>query len=277
MRAIKRLLISRPKRRDILDHWPQLIEEMRFSTQEFYQRVEVALRVREVPELKVTRVDFKEGGRLSPWREYLRCRRERLYFDICAMPFGTGFHVSKWCWQRPHRLGAVALVVALAIISGVAVVVTGPNNIVYFYLSRSYDLSSQQITLLLLGLPATLVVTVALWLGERLDETLLRVPLIGWIYERFIRRLTYYRDDRQSAYRAAVHAALCDVIDEICKSQGIAPLSDLARRPAHRELTAKTDGPGRAGGAREGGGNGGSKDGGGNKDSGRAALRPAVS
>jgi len=274
MGIIKRRLVSRPKRRDILDHWPQLIEGMRFSTQDFYQRVEAALGAREVPELKVTRVDFREGGRLSPWREYLRCRRERLYFDICAMPFGTGFHVSKWCWQRPHRLGAVALLVALVLVFGIAVVVTGPNNVVYFYLGQNDHLSSQQITLVLLGLPAALAVAVALWLGERLDETLLRVPLIGWIYERYFRRLTYYRDDRRSAYQAAVHAAVCDVINEICQSQGIAPLSDLARRPAHRELRAKTDGLGRGSSGRSDG-DGGRADGAGTIDE-VATAQPAV-
>ena len=85
-----------PKAEDLLDYWPQLIEGMRFSTKEFYERIEAALLARSIPELEVSRVDFKEGGPLTPRREYLRLRRERLVFDICAMPFGTGFYVSEW-------------------------------------------------------------------------------------------------------------------------------------------------------------------------------------
>jgi hypothetical protein len=71
---------------------------------------------------------------------------------------------------------------------------------------------------------------------------------------------------------AAVHEAVCDVIDDICKSQGIAPLSELARRPAHRDLSARIDGPRRGGSTRADGNGGGSGSGDNSKRGG--ALEP---
>src|ERR1043166_2535624 len=111
-----RRLETCPRREDVLHYWPELIEGMRFSTKEFYDRTETALQARSIPELEVSRVDFKEGGPLSPRREYLRLRRERLVFDICAMPFGTGFYVSEWFWSQPRRMGLIALLILCAMI-----------------------------------------------------------------------------------------------------------------------------------------------------------------
>ena len=42
-------------------------------------------------------------------------RRERLVFDICAMPFGSGFYVSEWFWRQRRRLGFIALLILAAI------------------------------------------------------------------------------------------------------------------------------------------------------------------
>src|SRR5205807_1194847 len=83
---------------------------------EFYDRMEAALQARSIPELEVSRVDIKEGGPMTPRREYLRLRRERLVFDICAMPFGSGFYVSEWFWRQPRRLALLILLVLAAII-----------------------------------------------------------------------------------------------------------------------------------------------------------------
>src|SRR6266511_5494949 len=105
-----------PKRDEIINHWPELIEGMRFSTKEFYERMEAALQARSIPELEVSRVDIKEGGPMTPRREYLRLRRERLIFDISAMPFGTGFYVSEWFWLQRRRIAFLALLVVAALI-----------------------------------------------------------------------------------------------------------------------------------------------------------------
>ena len=80
------------------------------------------------------------------------------------------------------------------------------------------------------------IVVGVLYFGEALDGMLMRIPLVGWVYEKYLRRVTYYRYDRTQAFQAAAHNALCSVIDDICKTQGIAPLSDAAKRPMHPQI-----------------------------------------
>ena|ERR1043166_2217817 len=97
MSQSKNNLAKRAKPVDVISHWPKLIENLRFSSQEFYSRAEKALAERQVPDLKIRRVDWKEGGPQSPRREYLRLQRERLIFDVCGASFGKEFFVSLWC------------------------------------------------------------------------------------------------------------------------------------------------------------------------------------
>ena len=56
---------------------------------EFYASVEQALQPRQIPDYAVSRIDWREGGVFTARREYLRVRRGKLAFDICAAPFGS--------------------------------------------------------------------------------------------------------------------------------------------------------------------------------------------
>lgn len=81
---------------NVISHWYHLIEDFQTSAQEFYTTVELAIKKRQVPNVKVFRVDWKEGGVFSAKREYLRVQWKEYVFDICAAPFGTGFFFSWW-------------------------------------------------------------------------------------------------------------------------------------------------------------------------------------
>jgi len=228
-----------PRPEDMLDYWPKLVEGMSFSTKEFYDRTEAALQARNIPELQVSRVDIKEGGSMTPRREYLRLRRERLIFDICAMPFGSGFYVSEWFWKQPRQLGVIVLLVLLAVFTLGALTMNGylPRAVYLFWFDTlgMRGPSSKLILSIAIPLAAAIVgmIVCVLWFGEALDGVLMRMPIVGYVYERWLRRVTYYREDRTHAFQAAAHNALCAVIDEICYTQGIAPLSDAAKRPMH--------------------------------------------
>ena len=229
-----------PRSEDLLNDWNQLIEGMRFSTKDFYDRTEAALQGRSIPELEVSRVDIKEGGPMTPRREYLRLRRERLIFDICAMPFGSGFYVSEWFWRQPRRMGLIALLILCALVAIGVTIATGPYNGVYRFFVVRFGMERENVTRMLIYVPMVYaiigVVVGVLWFGEALDGMMMRIPLIGYVYERWLRRVTYYREDRTAAFQAAAHNALCSVIDDICKTQGIAPLSDAAKRPMHPQV-----------------------------------------
>ncbi len=81
---------------NILSKWHHLINDMQHSTQDFYQSAEEVIKKREMPDIKISRVTYGQGGLFSAKREYLRVSRKEYIFDICAAPFGTGFFVSWW-------------------------------------------------------------------------------------------------------------------------------------------------------------------------------------
>lgn len=81
---------------DVFSHWCFLFEDLQESPQTFYAAVEQAVKARAVPDMKISRVMWKEGGIMSAKREYLRVTRREYVFDICGAPFGKGFFVSWW-------------------------------------------------------------------------------------------------------------------------------------------------------------------------------------
>src|ERR1700722_12908701 len=62
---------------EIQFHWPKLIENFQFSSQEFYTRVVAAVEKRKIPDIKVRYIRWSEGSLLSADRIYLRLMRER--------------------------------------------------------------------------------------------------------------------------------------------------------------------------------------------------------
>jgi hypothetical protein len=239
MKLLDSLNGRRVKQDDYKDHWSQLIEGMQFPSGEFYQKVERALEARQVPGLTFSRVTWREGGPMSAKRDYLRIKRERLIFDVCAMPFGTGFYVAEWFIIRPLRLGLVALIILAMLAFGFIMWEFGRTsalwNVYYFFYAHFGIRRIATINRILLGVPITLAIICVLFFGQDLDAALMRLPLIGYFYER-IRKVTFYRADLAAAYRAAVHNAVCEAIDEVSKSKGIAPLSELAKRLVNIDL-----------------------------------------
>lgn len=80
----------------VISHWNHFFDGLSASSQDFYQSVEGAVKTRNLPDIKIDRVDFKEGGIFSAKREYLRVEHKEHLFDVCAAPFGTGYFFSWW-------------------------------------------------------------------------------------------------------------------------------------------------------------------------------------
>jgi len=232
-------LAKRAKPTKVASHWSTLLEGLQFSSQEFYVKVEKALQIRQVPDLKVARVDWKEGGALSARREYLRLQRERLVFDICAAPFGTGFFVSEWVGERPLRLlwalFALIVGVAAAAIAWIDIL----RRIFAVFMWRTFRIPFHTTVPSLEVIAVVGILAGSLWLVIQGDNALIAMPVVGPLYERYVRKVTYYRVDLQCMYKAAVHAAVLEVIDDITKAKGIAPLSEFERRPAMDALAGR--------------------------------------
>ena len=81
---------------EILGHWNHLIEGFDTSSQQYYALVEDAIKRRNLPKIKVSRINWKEGGVMSAKREYLRVQHKDHVFDICGAPYGNGFFFSTW-------------------------------------------------------------------------------------------------------------------------------------------------------------------------------------
>lgn len=210
----------------VLSHWSQLIENLEASPLEFYEEVEERIERRGIPHTELSRIDYFESGVMSEKREYLRARRERLVFDICGAPFGNGFFISWWLGERQSPYGWLALLGVVLLIALLISLFIDPLGI---FLGILFGLISSAFVIGLVGNVATREF-------PEVDAALAAMPLLGGLYERWVRPNTYYRRDTALMYRDAIHASVQEVIAEMTDSQGVRALSEAEKRPVLREF-----------------------------------------
>src|ERR1017187_1620599 len=212
---------------NVISHWHHPIENFQTSTMEFYAAVEQALQPRQIPDYSVSRIDWREGGVLTARREYLRIRRGKLAFDLCAAPFGTGFFFSWWLAEIPPAhaiLWAILIFFAGLVIFGICVSVLG-----------------------FLGLFWGVVLSVGVfWLlgyllregkfGTDAEDVVLAIPFFGGFYEKLFQPSTYYRMDTTLMFQSVVNKAVTDVVEELLSAKGLRGLTELERKPIMREF-----------------------------------------
>ena len=196
----------------VFSNWYHLLEGLQESSKGFYASLEEAIRKRELPEINVSRVNYREGGIFSAEREYLRVEREDLLFDVCAAPFGTGFFISWWLGEdRPS-----ALLPTLA-----ALVVTG---LLLYFAGIIFGLIALVLIFFFLG--ALMSTGNLKWAGY-----LLVIPLIGPLFEKLFMPTTYYKIDTTLMFQESVHRAVVEVIDQMTQAKGLRALSESERKP----------------------------------------------
>jgi len=219
---------------DVYDYWYAPVDHFQFVTADFYQLIERELTARQVPGLEITRVEWNEGGLLSGKREYLRLKRERLVFDICAAPFGTSYFFSFRSVELP--LGIKPLEVLIFMVGIV---------IIFSLLAKLFGLIFG--ILVFLG-----IVGVGMWLMrnavalglKHLDASLLKTPILGPLYELFFRKETYYRKDTRVMYLTTVDSITKALVDKVTAAKGIKLVKRFGQRPIFGELYRdKTDPP----------------------------------
>ena len=209
----------------VVSHWSVLLENLQVSPLAFYTAVEAALSRRQIPATKNGRVDYKEAGLLSSSREYLHVSREKLVFDICGAPFGTGFFVSWWLAEDRLEFNAairLLIILGMLIIAGAIINTTG----------------------LVLGtLTVLTLVFVGLWIASVMaedgafdDEVVVAIPLIGTLYLKLFKPSTYYRIDSMLMFQKAVHNAVLEVVDGLTAEKGLRALGEADRKPIMREF-----------------------------------------
>lgn len=206
-------------------HWSTLIEGLQESPLDFYDEVRATVAKKSISDLKFERIEYREGGVFSGFRPYLRIRRYREVFDVCGAPFGNGFFCSWWFAQvRPKMPAFASILVVLGYLALIgtfmnAGFIRGPIILVLLVLLALFLLSR-------MGSPDT-------------DDFILALPLIGPLYERFFRPMTYYRIDTSMMFQKSVAAAVMEVIDQITAAKGVRGLTELERKPVMREFFGK--------------------------------------
>ncbi len=211
---------------EVINHWYAPVENFQFVTSEFYQMIEKELQARKVPGLETSRVEFSEGGMLSDKREYLRLRRERLVFDICAAPFGKSYFFSFRFVQLPLGIKPWELLVFLV-----------GSWITFAIMTNLFGMLPGVLLFLALFVGGIWFLRNVIALGLKdVDATLLKTPVIGAIYEIFFRKETYYRHDTRLMYLDTVNNITKALVDEVTAAKGIKLVKRYERRPIFGEL-----------------------------------------
>lgn len=211
---------------EILEHWYTLIPSVQFSSSSFYSEIEAEIQAQKIPSLDIARVEISEGGFLSDNREYLRMKRERLIFDVCAAPVGINYFFSYRFYVEEVKVKPwqiTILVAALWILLEVCLkyigLILGPVLLVS--------------ALLIIGW--TMRNSIGLGLQD-LDATLLKLPIIGPVYERFFRKDTYYRQDLRIAYCSIASAIVKQKVEAITAAKGVKLLKELKYSPGMDDI-----------------------------------------
>lgn len=199
------------KKGDVLNHWIAFADGFSFSPQEFYAGLEKEMQVRQIPGLEISRVEFSEGGLLSDKRLYLRLLRERLAFDLCAAPFGTTYFFSCRAVDIPAVVRLWHLVLVLLFFGIVGGFLTKLLGLIYGPVAT---------VALVLAIGQMLYYPSALGLYN-LDTMLIRLPVIGPIYERWFRKETYYRTDTRLLYLELVPKLFREQAEGVTGAKGI--------------------------------------------------------
>lgn len=80
---------------------------------------------------------------------------------------------------------------------------------------------------------------VSWWLGEipsGFAALMISIPYIGFLFERFIKPTTYYKNDTAGMFQALIHGAVLEVVDDMTKAKGLKMLAPEDRKPKMRDF-----------------------------------------
>jgi hypothetical protein len=232
---------------EILSHWSTLIENYQTSSLDFYNAVIVAMNRRSITDCQASQEEFHEGGIASAKRIYLRIRRQRIAYDICAAPYGSGFFFSSWMIKIHTSIGIwifLGAVVASFILSGLTMAAIDGVLMDQIPLLRAVFRLLGPILFLAIGFAEFLMLI--LFLGhlintERIpgEDSVLAIPILGALYARIYHPITYYKTDTALMFQQTVHNAMMETIDAITGTKGIRPLTELERKPVMKDFLGK--------------------------------------
>ena len=226
------------KHTEVLSHWQTMVEDFSTSSLGFYSLVREGIARREIPDLTLSEVEWKESGLGSGKRLYLRVAREGLNLDICAAPCGTGFFFSWWLASIPKQLLDFVVLFGFACLGGFCLFMTFVLAYLDIFLaSRGTAFGGLGFTPMWLVFAPFIFFGVPLGLGflvriGKLDgeSAVLAMPITGVAYRFLFRPTTYFSEDTSGMIQDMVHRAVLEAVDQVTSAQGIRALSEEARK-----------------------------------------------
>ena len=214
------------KKGEILDHWIAFLDDFTFSPQEFYESVEKELEARKIPGLEISREEFGEGGLLSDKRIYLSLFRERLALYACAAPFGRGYFFSCRAVYVPALVRLWHIIAALLFFGIVCEVLVKPLGLTFAIVAM---------VTLMFALAGVMRNAGSSAFAD-VDTLLLKIPVVGTIYEDWFRQETYWRLDTRLIYLQRIPVIIRELAEEITAAKGAKLVKQYQRAPIFGEL-----------------------------------------
>lgn len=210
------------RKAEVFTHWGTVVPGIQFSAQEFYAKVEQAIRERQWPGVDFLRVFHSEAGILSHKREYLRVIRQRQVFDLCAAKFGNDYFFTL----REAEIKAQLTVATLIILF------TAIPLLLHLFLTTFGFLSGLVAFGVFLVFVILLLMNVLRMGLTRLDGLLMRTPVIGPVYETWFRQsTTYFQHDTRVVFLKLMDELVKAHVDEETSAKGVQLLSCFEHQP----------------------------------------------
>ncbi len=84
-------------------HWSYLIPDFKYSTEEFYKKLNAGVVKNKIEKCRSKVVLEKEGNAFSASRKYFKISWKEYDFYMCAAPFGNGFFLSWWLFYKLRK------------------------------------------------------------------------------------------------------------------------------------------------------------------------------
>jgi hypothetical protein len=219
-----------PASSDVISRWHHSVEGLSTSSLDFFTSIEGALKEKETP-VQTERIQLGEGGILSAKRTYLRVSHDRFVFDIGAAPFGKDFFFSWWLGRR---------VSDSALMIGCVGVIALPLLFMLCYKIGGFFGGLTLFFLLLVG--GVMYMQQGGRIGDvDIEDLMMSIPVIGPLYLRFFRPVTYYSEDTRKMFEETVHRVVLDVVAGVLAVNNMKPLTPEEAKPKgqkHRLIEA---------------------------------------
>ncbi len=180
-------------REELIDQVLTYANDCELAPTEFYAAMKQQLERRKVPELDLREIQHSEAGFASARRLYLRLGREKIYFDVCAAPFGAAFFFSyRAVVKAPLPLWLRILIVLLGIAAG-SMAVGALLNLIMF------------LNYVLMIVPALAVLTFVITLVRMLQRS----------------AETYYKFDTRAMFVAQTKEAFEESVHRVTHAKGV--------------------------------------------------------